>query len=149
MNLSGDQIAFINKSRSAAMVTLRADGTPHAVRVGVVVVDGRVWSSGTEKRLRTRLLRHDPRCTFFVFEPGFGFLTLEGAAKILEGPDVPTLSLKLFQTMQAEMAPPPTPGHILWNGKEMAPDEFIEAMIQERRLIYELEVERAYGPSMR
>src|SRR5258708_34684290 len=34
------------RSRGAAMVTLRADGTPHAVRVGMALVDGKLWSSG-------------------------------------------------------------------------------------------------------
>src|SRR5439155_1314089 len=45
--------AFIDQNPSAAMVTLRADGTSHTARVGVGVVDGKIWSSGTQSRLRT------------------------------------------------------------------------------------------------
>jgi hypothetical protein len=37
----------------------------------------------------------------------------------------------------------------MWYGKELTPDEFRAAMVRERRLIYQLEVERAYGPAMR
>ena len=77
MDLSDKQVAFLHKAHAAAMVTLRADGTPHAVRVGVALVDGRLWSSGTQDRTRTPRLRRDPRCTLFVFDPGFAWLALE------------------------------------------------------------------------
>jgi hypothetical protein len=90
------------------MITLRRYGTPHAVRVGVAVVDGKVWSSGTQGRVRTRHLRRDPRSTLFVFESGgpqgsFRWLALESVVTILEGPDAPDLNIRLFQVMQASM----------------------------------------------
>src|SRR4051794_37294043 len=97
MDLTDAHRAFLEKNRSAAMISLRRDGTAHAVRVGVVLVDGKVWVSGTQARMRTRLLRRDPRCTLFVFETGFNFLTLEGTVTILEGADVPEMSVRLFQ----------------------------------------------------
>jgi PPOX class probable F420-dependent enzyme len=149
MELTDTQRAFLEKNRSAAMISLRRDGTAQAVRVGVALVDGRVWVSGTQTRLRTRLLRRDPRCTLFVFETGFNFLTLEGTVTILEGPDVPELSVRLFQEMQKGMEPGPKPGHLMWYGKELTLDEFRQAMVQEQRLIYELNVTRAYGSSPR
>ena len=68
VDLTPDQRAFLDEHRSAAMVTLRRDGTPHAVQVGVAVVDGALWSSGTARRARTRHLRRDPRATLFVFD---------------------------------------------------------------------------------
>ena len=77
--------AFINTNRSAAMVTLRADGTPHAVRIGVALVDGRLWSSSTQNRVRTRHLRRDPRSTLFIFDSTFRWLSLECAVTILDG----------------------------------------------------------------
>ena len=131
------------------MITLRPDGTAHAVRVGVALVDGKPWSSGRPDRLRTRFLRRDPRCTFFVFESGFGFLSLEGSVTILDGPDAPLQSVRLFQTMQAGMPQGPPPGHLFWRGKPLTLEHFRQAMVDERRLIYQLEVERAYGPTMR
>jgi PPOX class probable F420-dependent enzyme len=149
VDLSEQHRAFLEKNHGAAMVTLRRDGTPHAVRVGVALVDGKVWSSGTQHRLRTRFLRRDPRCTLFVFESGFGYLTLEGTVKILEGPDAPDMNLRLFRTMQAGMKPGPAPGNLMWNGKELTRDQFRQAMVDEKRLIYELDVQRAYGPASR
>ena len=145
MALDEQQRAFLEKARGAAMITLRRDGTPHAVRVGIALVDGTIWSSGVPGRLRTAFVRRDPRATFFVWEAGFGFLTVEGKVSILEGPDAPDQSIRLFQTMQAGMQPGPAPGHLMWQGKELTLEQFRQAMVDERRLIYQLEIERAYG----
>ena len=145
MELTAEQHAFLAKNRGAAMITPRAKGAPHAVRVGIALVDGKLQSSGTQGRLRTKLLRKDPRCTVFVFESGYGFLTLETKVTILDGPDAPDINLKLFYVMQAGMQPAPAPGNVNWFGKEMTPDEFREAMVKEKRLVYEFEIERAYG----
>jgi PPOX class probable F420-dependent enzyme len=145
MDFTDAQVAFLEHQRSAAMITLRPDGIPHAVRVGVALVDGRVWSSGTQDRARTRHLRRDPRSTMFVYDGGWRYLTLEGTATILEGSDAPELSLRLFQEMQREMEPRPEPGKLMWAGRQVTFDEFLRIMVEERRLIYQLEVERAYG----
>ena len=148
MNLSLQHIAFLENTHSASMITLRRDGSAQAVRVGVAVVDGKVWSSGTRDRIRTRHLRRDPRSTLFVFDAGFNFLTLESTVTILDGPDVPDQSLRLFQIMQANSQPAPAPGNVMWFGQEMTPADFKAAMVAGKRLIYEFDVHRAYGPSM-
>jgi hypothetical protein len=115
------------------------------VRVGVALVDGRVWSSGTKHRVRTRHLRHDPRSTLFVFDGQWRWLSLDSTVTILEGPDAPEMSLRLFQTMQQGMDPGPTPGTVLWEGTERSPEEFLRIMAEEQRLIYQFEVIRSYG----
>jgi PPOX class probable F420-dependent enzyme len=145
MDFTDEQVAFLEHQHSAAMVTLRPDGTPHTVRVGVALVDGRVWSSGTQQRARTGHLRRDPRSNMFVYDGGWRYLTLEGTVTILEGEAAPELSLRLFQEMQREMEPPPEPGKLMWAGRQVTFDEFLRIMVEERRLIYQLEVERAYG----
>jgi hypothetical protein len=127
------------------MITLRRDGSPHAVRVGVALVDGKVWSSGTADRVRTRHLRRDPRSTLIVFAAGREALSIDARVNILEGPDVPELSWKLFSVMQRAMTPPPPTGHLMWYGKQKTRGEFLQAMIDERRLIYEFDVIREYG----
>jgi len=137
---------FLARARVAAMITLRPDGTAHAVRVGVALIDGKLWSSGTETRLRTRHVRRDPRCTFIVFDEGFGFLSLEGTVTIRDGPEAPELNMRLFRVMQSLRRPAPASGNLMWYGKELTPDQFREAMIRERRVVYELEIARAYGP---
>jgi len=144
MNVTDKDRAFLEQHHSAAMITLRADGTPHAVRVGVAPVDGKIWSSGTKTRIRTAHLRRDPRSTLFVFDSAWRWLTLETVVTILEGPDAPQLSLRLFQVMQAQLPRAPKPGHIMWAGQERSIDDFLQIMVAEKRLIYQCEITRVY-----
>lgn len=122
------------------MITIGQDGMPKVARVGIAVVDGKVWSSGTEGRVRTRRLRRDPRCTLFVFDEQFAFLTLETTVTLLEGPEAPALNLRLFRVMQNR----PT-GPLSWFGGEMDEASFLQRMAEEGRLVYEFEVHRSYG----
>ncbi len=137
--------AFLGEHHAAAMVTLRADGTPHVARVGVALVDERIWSSGTQSRVRTRHLRRDPRSTLFVFDSEWRWLGLECAVTVLDGPDAPQLNLRLFQVMQQQMAPAGAPGKLVWMGQEKTHGEFLRIMVEERRLIYEFRIVREYG----
>ncbi len=145
VTLTEKQIEFLEKNHGAAMVSLRRDGSPQVVRVGIMPIDGKIWSSSTSKRLRTRLLRRDPRCSLMVFDAAWTYLTLEGRVTILEGPEIPDLSIRLFQAMQAGMPTPPPDGHLFWQGQLMTLDAFRQAMIDDHRIIYEFEIERAYG----
>jgi hypothetical protein len=145
MTLTENEREFLGRRHAAAMITLRPDGTPHAVRVGVALVDGKLWSSGTETRARTGFLRRDPRSTLFLWDEGFNSLTLETTVTILDGSEVPERSLRLFQVMQADMSPPPLEGNVIWNGEEKSPDDFRRIMVEEHRLIYEFDVNGAYG----
>ena len=137
--------SFLEHNRGAAMITLRRDGTPHAVRIGIGLVDGKLWSSGTQSRLRTHHLRRDPRATLFVFDSGYGYASLECRVNILDGPDAPELNLRLFQFFQQDMTPPVPEGKVMWSGAQRDLDEFLRIMREGRRLIYEFEVQRAYG----
>jgi hypothetical protein len=141
--LDDRQLAFIaqNGAKSASMVTLRPDGTPHAVRVGIVIVDGKIWSSGTKVRKRTAHLRRDPRSTLSVFDAAWQWLTLECRATILDGADAPALNLKLSRAM----LPDYPAGRMNWFGRDVSEDEFLQIMKDEQRLVYEFEVLRAYG----
>jgi PPOX class probable F420-dependent enzyme len=138
-------LAFVEQTRSAAMTTLRADGSPHTVRVGIAVVDGKIWSSGTQTRVRTRHVRRDPRSTLFVYDATPRYLALECHTTILEGPDVPEQSVRLFRVMQQGMSPAPPAGQIMWYGAPKTIDDFMKAMRDEQRIIYEFDVVRAYG----
>ena len=113
---------------SAAMVTVAQDGTPRVARVGIALVDGKLWSSGTQDRVRTKRLRRDPRCTLFVFEAGWKWLTLDTTVRILEGDDAPELSLRLVRTMQKK----PT-GPLGWLTGDLSEEEFLAAMVEEKR----------------
>lgn len=138
-------LEFIEKNSSAAMTTLRRDGTPHTVRIGVAVVDGKIWSSSTHDRVRTKHLRRDPRSTLFVFDNTWAYLGVECRVRIIDGDDVPALSVRLFQTMQRALPNKPAEGKILWYGAEMGIGAFKQLMRDEGRIIYEFEPRRWYG----
>ena len=96
MTLGDREPAFIDANPGAAMITVGDDGVPKAARVAVGLIDGRLWSSGTRDRVRTRRLQRDPRCTLYVHEAGFGFLVLETTVTLLDGPDVVDDSIRLL-----------------------------------------------------
>jgi len=140
MELTAEDRRFLEANPSAAMITGGPDGIAKAVRVGVVVLDGRIMSSGTRGRARTRRLRDDPRCTLYVHDKSFGYLTLETTVTILDGPDVPALSLRMFRQMQGQPS-----GPLNWFGRQLDDEAFLQTMVDEQRVIYEFAVDRAYG----
>jgi PPOX class probable F420-dependent enzyme len=137
---------FLADHHRAAMITLRADGTPHVAQVGIGLVqapDGtqRLWSSGTQGRVRTRHLRRDPRCTLFVFDPPMRWLGLEATVTILDGPDAAQLHPRLFRAvlgLQPEQK-------IAWGGRQATDEEIVAMTAAEQRLIYDFTIHKAYG----
>lgn len=140
MDLSEHDLDFLKDHHSAAMITVGPEGMPKVARVGVALVDGRLWSSGTQDRVRTKRLRNDPRCTLFVHDPGFAWLALETTVTVLDGPDAPQQNMRLFRIMQNKPE-----GPLNWFGGVFDEPEFLTKMVDEQRLIYEFEVHRAYG----
>jgi PPOX class probable F420-dependent enzyme len=140
MALDEHDMQFLQDHHSAGMITVAPDGTPKVARVGVALVDGKLWSSGTQARTRTKRLRRDPRCTLYVHDDAFAWLALETTVTILDGDDAPELSLRLFRTMQSRPS-----GPLSWFGSELAEDDFLRTMADEQRLIYQFEVHRTYG----
>ncbi len=122
---------FLEQNHSAIMTTLKKDGTPHVARIAVGLVDGKVWSSGTQDRLRTKHLRRDPRSTLLVLGPhAYSWMALESVVSILDGPEAVDQNLALYRVLAGD------------------PDDLAEyraAMVSERRLIYEFSVTRVYG----
>lgn len=108
------------------MITIGRDSTPRVARVGIALVDGKLWSSGTQDRVRAARLRHDPRCTLLVFDAGWSWLALDTTVRILDGPDAPELNQRLFRQMQNRST-----GNLSWFGREVSPDEFLRVMVEE------------------
>jgi PPOX class probable F420-dependent enzyme len=137
--------AFLEQNQTAAMITLRTDGTAHATRVGVGLVDDKIWSSGTRSRVRTRNLRRDPRSTLMIFdtrpESNWRWLTLECTVTIIEGPDIADQTLRIYPDIQAS-APA---GHVIWMGQQKPEAEYRQIIADEGRLIYEFTPLRTYG----
>lgn len=142
MLLSPKETAFLGQNHPAAMITVGAGGMPKVARVGVALVDGQLWSSGTAGRTRTARLRRDPRCTLYVAAPGYEWLALETTVTILDGPEAPQQNLRLMRVMQARPS-----GPISWFGGDLDEEQFLTTMEREGRLIYQFEVERTYGLS--
>ena len=140
MELSDHDLEFIRNNHQAAMITIGRDGQPKVARMGVALVEGKLWSSGTNDRVRTKRLRRDPRCTLFIFDTAFSWLALETTVTILDGPESPAQSVQLFRVMQDK----PT-GPLSWFGGELEEEQFRTTMVEEGRIIYEFDVQRAYG----
>jgi PPOX class probable F420-dependent enzyme len=124
---------FLENHHGAIQTTLRKDGSPHVARIGVGLVDGKLWSSATQTRLRTKHLRRDPRSTLAVlnYEDTYTWLGLDCVVTILDGPDAVDQNLALYRVIA---------------GKD--PDDMAEyraAMVKDQRLIYEFEIKKAYG----
>ncbi len=124
--------SFLESNHSAIMTTLKVDGTPHVARVGVGLVEGKLWSSGTAGRVRTKHLRHDPRSTLCVLDSSnaYSWLGLETRVTILDGADAVDQNLALYKTLAGE------PDDL---------EEYKQAMVDEQRLIYEFSIVNAYG----
>jgi hypothetical protein len=81
-----------------------------------------------------------PRCTLFVFDPGFAWLALEATVTILDGADAAEHSLRLFREMQGKLR-----GPLSWFGNDLDEEEFLRVMLDEQRLIYDFAVHRTHG----
>ncbi len=123
---------FLDQHHAAIMVTLKRDGTPHVARIVLGLVEGKLWSSGTQHRVRTGHLRRDPRATLCVLDDHnpYRWLGLETTVTILEGPEAPQHNLALYRRLA---------------GEPDNRDHYLQAMVDEKRLIYEFSINRAYG----
>ncbi|MDQ3876995.1 MAG: PPOX class F420-dependent oxidoreductase [Actinomycetota bacterium] len=124
--------AFLDKNHTAVQTTLRRDGTPHVAMIGVGLVDGRLWSSATQTRVRTKHLRRDPRSSLCVFDTSNrqSWIGLDCRVTILDGPEAVDQNLALYRVLAGE------PDDV---------DEYRQAMVREQRIIFEFEVLKAYG----
>lgn len=123
---------FLEQHHAAVVSTLKKDGSPHVARIDVGLVDAHLWSSGTLDRVRTTHLRNDPRAALLVMdrENPYHWLGLQSRVQILEGPEAVEQNLALYRAIAGEP-------HDL--------DEYRQAMVAERRLIFQFDIEKAYG----
>jgi PPOX class probable F420-dependent enzyme len=128
---------FLEKNHLAVMASTKRDGTPHVAMVSVGLVDGKLWSSGTQTRLRTKNLRADNRATLCVTDSSnpWAWLAIESEVAILEGPEAVEQNLALYTVIRGE-----PPDDL---------EEYRRAMVAEQRIIYEFRIRRTYGPAAR
>ncbi|WP_421120648.1 pyridoxamine 5'-phosphate oxidase family protein [Aquihabitans daechungensis] len=92
IEMSHDEIVeYLERSRTATMVTNGPSGHPHAVAMWYAVVDGAIWFETKAKSQKAANLRRDPRITVLI-EDGHTYdtlrgVSLEGTAEITDDPD--------------------------------------------------------------
>ena len=141
-------LEFVISNPDAAMITVGRDGTPHAARVELGVVDGRIRSSGSPTLVRTSNLRRDPRCTLFVFGPSPRWLAITTTARILDGPDAADHSLAL---LCARHGTDPASGFVQAHDDHIGRDrpytvtEYRQHVQKMGLFVFDFDVVRAYG----
>jgi PPOX class probable F420-dependent enzyme len=146
--LSDAQRAFLQGNHSAVMATLDDDGLPHLVPVGCALIDGQLWTSGRQNRVRTRHLRERPYATLTVLplrtveHPGHrpqrapghrgDWVSVAGPVEIRDADPVGD-NLLLYREIMGTAPEDPA--------------EYATAMVREGRLVYVLTPQKAYGPS--
>lgn len=129
-------VAFAAESHRGVLLTIGADGRPHASNIGYATFDGAVHISVTDSRVKTANVRRDPRASLHVSSQDFwSWVVLEGEARLTEVTvDPHDEAAEMLRRVYQEIAGP----HPDW-------DEFNQAMIDDRRLILSVVPSRAYG----
>jgi PPOX class probable F420-dependent enzyme len=128
---------FARRRKQGVLVTIRREGRPQISNLIYAMDDrGVARISSTEDTAKVKNLRRDPRCSLYV--PGDNFwewVVIEAAAQLSAvaqalGDDVVEGLITLYRSVSGE--------HPDW-------DEFRQAMVQDKRLIIQVQPERAYG----
>ena len=130
-------VDFVRQRHEGVLVTLRADGRPQLSNI-VYALDGEGVAriSVTDTRAKTRNVRRDRRASLYV--PGdtfWAYVVADGTADlspVAAAPDDRVVDelADLYRAVQGE--------HPDW-------DEFRSVMVEERRLVVRLRLDRAYG----
>lgn len=130
-------LAFVARRTHGTLVTLKRDGRPQLSNIAYTLDGSRARISVTDDRAKTRNLRRDPRASMHVGGDHFyAYAVLEGTVAISEvttspGDDVGRELAEIYEAIAGAAHPD-------W-------DEFFAAMVDERRVVLYLDVERAYG----
>jgi PPOX class probable F420-dependent enzyme len=92
IEMTHDEIVqYLERSRTATMVTNGPSGHPHAVAMWYAVIDGAIWFETKAKSQKAANLRRDPKITVLI-EDGHTYdtlrgVSLEGTAEIVDDAD--------------------------------------------------------------
>jgi F420H(2)-dependent biliverdin reductase len=86
-SLDGDHLAFWRERHLCAVTTLRRDGSPHVVPMGIALADdpGVAWGITSGTSFKVTHLRADPRIAVNQVD-GRRWSTIEGTVEVLEDP---------------------------------------------------------------
>lgn len=82
---------YVERSRTATLATIGADGRPHLVAMWYAVIDGEIWFETKSRSQKAVNLRRDPRVTVLV-EDGETYdslrgVSIDGTAEVVEDPE--------------------------------------------------------------
>jgi PPOX class probable F420-dependent enzyme len=123
-------LAWLAERHQAVLVTLRADGSPQSSNLSYALVDSLAKVSLTEDRAKTRNLRRDPRAVLHVLGDSFWqYQSVRATAELSPVTTTPgdAVGRELLEVYEA-IAGQPHPD----------PQEFFQAMVDERRLVLTL-----------
>ena len=138
MAVDDRMLAFVAEHRWGVLAAVRPDGRPHLSNVGYAYdPDEQLFRiSVTDGRVKTRLLRADPRVTLHVASKDFWtWVAVEGRAEltpVAEEPHDATVEelVTYYRGVSGE--------HQDW-------DEYRTAMVADRRLVVRFPPEHTYG----
>ncbi|HEX2153312.1 MAG TPA: PPOX class F420-dependent oxidoreductase [Acidimicrobiia bacterium] len=129
-------VAFAADSHRGVVLTIGADGRPHASNIGYAILDGAAHISVTDDRVKTANVRRDNRASLHVASPDFwSWVVLEGEGRLTSVTVDPDDDAAVMLRRVYESISGPHPD---W-------DEFNQAMIADRRLVLSVVPARAYG----
>jgi PPOX class probable F420-dependent enzyme len=129
---------LFTRQRRGALTAIKRDGRPHLSTVVYAFDPARqlVRVSITDDRIKTRILRRDPRAGLYVSSSDYlAWAVLEGTADltpVAESPQDATVDelIDVYRSIAGE--------HPDW-------DEYRQAMVAERRLVARIEASHVYG----
>jgi PPOX class probable F420-dependent enzyme len=137
-SLDGRLVDLLRGQRLGRLATIKRDGRPQLSNVNYTYDDTTqtIRVSVTADRAKTHNLRRDPRASFHVeSDDGWSYVVAEGTAELTPVAVEPTDAtvdelVDVYRAIGGE--------HPDW-------DEYRTAMVQDRRLVLRLPVDRVYG----
>ncbi|MHB1584466.1 MAG: PPOX class F420-dependent oxidoreductase [Acidimicrobiales bacterium] len=129
-------LAFAGARNQGVLATIRRDARPQLSNIVYRLDGGVARISVTADRAKTRNLERDPRASLYVVGDDFWhYVVLDGMAELAPvagAPDDATVEelVGLYRAISGE--------HPDW-------DEYRRVMVDERRLVVRLSIDRAYG----
>ena len=139
--MTADLLATLSRTGIGVLVTLKRDGRPQLSNITYLydADEGRIRISLTDGRAKTANLRRDPRASLYVNGPrGRSYVVLEGKAELTavaaaEHDEVVEQLIDYYRTAAGE--------HPDW-------DDYRRAMVADRRLLFSMTIDHAYGMPM-
>ncbi|WP_327633396.1 PPOX class F420-dependent oxidoreductase [Kribbella sp. NBC_00482] len=118
------------------LVTIKRDGRPQLSNVTYVFDGTRVRVSLTDGRAKTQNLRRDPRASLYVDGPGGrSYVVLEGKA------DLSPVAAEPYDEVVEDLVD----YYRTASGEHPDWDEYRAVMVQDKRLMFSMTVDHAYG----